>query len=117
MVTGRPQRYCPVFDRDHLPLGVIRLLADYNLQFAYAKITQNNLCNSCLHTGIACDPVICEPKLEQALRYAQSTNNPLAVYAGGCKRVYRQYSVDQQKDAESISEGWQDLAAGLLDGY
>lgn len=100
-----PVRYCPVAEHQRPMTSFLPLLDDYAQQITIGQVIYRNLCNSCAHADIQCDPLVCEPKLLEHYKWAMSTDYTIKGFAGSCKLVYREYARDR-----SAAESRQALA-------
>lgn len=108
--------YCPVVERDRLPLDALRLIGtDDGRDVAMA--VRNCLCNSCASMGIVCDPDRCGPELVKAVAWAVETvpdNLPKGV-GGASRRIYHAYAVDRIKQAKPGNSRLRELAWELIE--
>lgn len=97
MTSPKPVRYCPLAAHRKPMISFLPLLNDYADQITVGQIIYRNLCNSCAHADIPCDPLICEPKLLEHWRWARTTDYTIKGFAGACKLVYREYARDRSQ--------------------
>jgi hypothetical protein len=110
-----PVRYCPVAAYRRPPVSFLELIDDYSEQIRIGQIIYRNLCNSCAHADIQCDPLICEPKLVSHYKWARSTDYTIKGFAGSCKLIYREYAKEQSERESKESLAFKHAARGLLD--
>lgn len=114
MATPKPlnQRYCPLADRNHLPIAAMVLLPQYRDQFKFVAPIQRCLCTSMAYREQPCDPDICTPQLVEGLTWALTTKRPVAAIAGVSKKIYRGYL--QQTPVPDESAAWEALVGDLF---
>ena len=115
MKEPTPVRYCPVAVRRRVPQGVLNELDAFAEQFKLVPIIERNLCNSCAYGEIQCDPLICEPKLVSALKWAKTADNLYPAFAGSCKKIYRDYARERSVQQTKQALAFRTMARGLLD--
>ncbi len=96
--------------REQLPLDVV---LDMPLSEAYscARTVRRCLCKVVAAADIECDPLVCSPKLRDAIQWAKTTNQEKAALCGASKRIYREYAKTQPQ----IDKGWAKLLDELFE--
>ena len=115
MKTPTPTRYCPVLDRNHLPMDAIRVLPNYQSMFPLVDPVKKCLCNTVAEADLICDPSICAKKLTEGVKWAINGDNPVAMMGGVGKRIYREYAKDHHKDELRIDPKVNSFLDELLD--
>lgn len=111
----KPIRYCPVAAYRRPPAGFLELVSDYSEQVRLGQIIYRNLCNSCAHAEIECDPIICEQKLVSHYKWARTTDYRIKAFAGSCKLVYREYAKSQSEIESKEALSFKGLVKGIYD--
>lgn len=111
----KPIRYCPVAAYRRPPLPFLDMIDEYSEQIRIGQIIYRNLCNSCAHAEIQCDPLICEPKLINAYKWARSTDYTIKGFAGSCKLIYREYAKERSEQESKQALAFKSMAKGMFD--
>lgn len=95
--------------------SLLELVDDYADSVKIGQIVYRNLCNSCAHAEIACDPLVCEPKLIDAWRWARTTDYTIKGFAGSCKMIYRDYARVEAARESARALAFRSAARGVFD--
>lgn len=111
----RPPRYCPVVDSGRLFIEATASLSQFAQQFPYVRVVQTCLCSSCFHAKLQCDPLVCAVKVTQALEWATTHGDqPLRAFGGACKRVAREYVIEERNRQEAVVPDYGKLGRALM---
>jgi hypothetical protein len=103
MKKPTPNRYCPIIERDRLFLDIMKEVpSDLDL----VKPIQNCLCNSVAYANIICDPSFCTKHLTDGVKWAVTTENPMAATGGVGKKVYRMYAKQRDQDIKKQQDNF-----------